>query len=215
MAQAELAPLKPPIRLAPCAAFDMIERAPFLPCAIWSDEHRAYWKPNGNGYTTDRDLAGRWTIARAYRRTSHCGPEKAIHLEPVDYVMLDLSMPPSTNALFVEAAGRKRGEGKQRVKTAPYKAWLRGAALQLNRALVDAGARPDPAAPPFAENFGLWIRLNLSHKGDITNRIKALEDLFVSMGATIGDQWNDRCLVERDRTIGTDCRTIIYREVMD
>ena len=197
------------------AALDMIESAPFLPAVIWSDEHCAYWKPNGNGYTADRDLAGRWTIARAYRQTRHCGPEKAIRYELVDYAMIDIAMPPSTNALFVEAAGKAKGSGRQRVKTTGYKAWLRGAALQLQRAMIDQGARPDPAAPPFAENFGFWIRLNLDHKGDITNRIKALEDLFVSAGVTIGDQWNDRALVERDRSIGTDCRAVIWREIIE
>lgn len=202
-------------RLDLSGALDMIERAPFLPAAIWSDEHRAYWKPNGNGYTVERDLAGRWTIARAYRETRHCGPEKAIRYELVDYAMIDVIMPPSTNALFVEAAGKREGSGRQRVKTPHYKAWLRGAALQLQSSMIAQGARPDPAAPPFAENFGFWIRLNMDHKGDITNRIKALEDLFVSAGVTIGDQWNDRALVERDRSIVGDCRAVIYREVID
>lgn len=204
-----------PYRLDMSAALDVIEREPKIPAVIWSGEHRAYWKPNGHGYTTDRDLAGRWTIIGAYRATKHCGPEKAIRFELVDFALLDLAMPPSTNALFVEAAGRKRGSGRQRVKTPLYKGWLRGAALQLQAGMSAMGARCDPAEPPFAENFGLWIRLNLNHQGDITNRIKALEDLLVSSGATIGDQWNDRALVERDRTIPSDCRLVIYRQVMD
>ena len=203
------------VRLDLSGALDMIERAPFLPAVIWSDEHCAYWRPNGQGYTVDRDLAGRWTIARAYRETRHVSAKKGLFYELVDYAMLDVVMPPSTNGLFVEAAGRRKGEGKQRVKTPHYKAWLRGASMQLQSSMIAQGARPDKAAPPFAENFGFWIRLNMDHKGDITNRIKALEDLFVSSGITIGDQWNDRALVERDRTIAADCRAVIYREVIE
>jgi hypothetical protein len=32
---------------------------------IWSMEHGAYWRPNGNGYTTDRSQAGIYTEAEA------------------------------------------------------------------------------------------------------------------------------------------------------
>jgi hypothetical protein len=45
---------------------------------IYSGEHRAYWRPDGAGYTTDRDSAGRWWLEDAVRHTSHCGPEKKI-----------------------------------------------------------------------------------------------------------------------------------------
>ncbi len=39
---------------------------------IYSTEHRAYWRPNGAGYTTNESEAGVWT------ETRHCGPEKGI-----------------------------------------------------------------------------------------------------------------------------------------
>lgn len=48
---------------------------------IYSREHRAYWRPNGLGYTTDRDSAGRWWLRGAkgaVAQTAHCGLEKAI-----------------------------------------------------------------------------------------------------------------------------------------
>lgn len=45
---------------------------------IYSGEHRAYWRPNGEGYTTDRDCAGRWWLQDAIEQTRHCGPEKRI-----------------------------------------------------------------------------------------------------------------------------------------
>lgn len=45
---------------------------------IWSDEHRAWWRPNGNGYTTAEAGAGVYDFPDAYDRTKHCGPEKRI-----------------------------------------------------------------------------------------------------------------------------------------
>lgn len=50
---------------------------------IWSDEHGAYWRPNGSGYTHRASAAGIYTLADATARTSHCGPEKRIEFEPV------------------------------------------------------------------------------------------------------------------------------------
>jgi hypothetical protein len=32
---------------------------------IWSNEHKAWWKPNSMGYTTSRKEAGRYTMERA------------------------------------------------------------------------------------------------------------------------------------------------------
>lgn len=46
--------------------------------AIWSREHAAWWRSNGNGYTDDLGQAGKFTFADAYERTKHCGPEKQI-----------------------------------------------------------------------------------------------------------------------------------------
>jgi hypothetical protein len=45
---------------------------------IFSDEHHAYWRPNGNGYVDDSIGAGIWSLYDAYERTSHCGKEKKI-----------------------------------------------------------------------------------------------------------------------------------------
>lgn len=184
-----------------------------LPFLIYSGEHGAYWRPGGHGYTTRPDEAGRWTLAEAYFATKHCGPEKAISFQPIDYVRLDLPLPTSVNGLFVEAAGRQKGQGRQRVKTREYKAWLDAAGWALKPQLAAQGAPILPDTPTFGEHYALWIRLNVDHKGDVTNRIKALEDLLVAWNITVGDQWNDRCLVERDRSLDTDCRVIIYRKV--
>ncbi len=32
---------------------------------IWSIEHNAWWKPNENGYTQERDEAGKYTFGQA------------------------------------------------------------------------------------------------------------------------------------------------------
>jgi hypothetical protein len=46
---------------------------------IWSDEWRAWWRPNGNGYTDDEAQAWVLPFPEAYDRTHHCGPEKKIN----------------------------------------------------------------------------------------------------------------------------------------
>ena len=51
---------------------------------IWSDEHRAFWRPNGSGYTSNPLDAGVYTFREAYEKTAHCGPEKKIMFYPVD-----------------------------------------------------------------------------------------------------------------------------------
>ncbi len=48
---------------------------------IWSDEHNAYWRPNGCGHTVRISAAGTYDFEDAFRRTSHCGPEKQIEYE--------------------------------------------------------------------------------------------------------------------------------------
>lgn len=184
-----------------------------LPVLIWSGEHRSYWRPNGNSYTANPATAGRWTFAEAYFATKHCGPEKAISFQPIDYVKLDLPIPTSVNALFVEAASRKRGSGRQRVKTRDYKAWIEAAGWSIKPQLAAQGAPIMPDVPTFGKHWALWIRLNVDHASDITNRIKAIEDLLVAWNITVGDQWNDRVTVERDRTLDVACRIIIYRKV--
>lgn len=45
---------------------------------IWSNEHRAWWRPEGCGYTTNVNEAGIYTFKDAFDCTSDCGPEKGI-----------------------------------------------------------------------------------------------------------------------------------------
>jgi hypothetical protein len=48
------------------------------PVRIWSGEHGAYWRAGGSGYVACACGAGLYSLADAYRRTKHCGPEKRI-----------------------------------------------------------------------------------------------------------------------------------------
>lgn len=48
---------------------------------IWSGEHRAWWRPQGLGYTDDRDEAGRWFFDDALATVRHCGRDKRISFE--------------------------------------------------------------------------------------------------------------------------------------
>lgn len=48
---------------------------------IWSDEHNAWWRAEGHGYTTVLERAGLYEFEDARRRVWGCGPEKKIVFE--------------------------------------------------------------------------------------------------------------------------------------
>jgi len=101
----------------------------------------------------------------------------------------ELPMPPSTNNLFATYNGR-------RIISRDYKAWREGAARKAITAWQAAGE------PSIGKPYAVSIRLNLNHKGDISNRIKAIEDILVStIPGFPGDQWINDLRVIRDRSI--------------
>lgn len=183
-------------------------RKAFLPAVI--EGVGGFYAPEGRWISASSE-ARRFPLGEAEALIAAWGTAERAKAWLRDYIEIDLDLPPSVNELFVPAANRKKGSGRQRVKTERYKAWITAAGWQLKAACTAARARLDPKDPPFASNFGLWLRLDTDHRSDITNRIKAIEDLFVAMGLTTGDQWNDRCTVERDRTIPEGkARIVVY-----
>lgn len=64
---------------------------------IFSGEHGAYWRPDGDGYT--EHIGEAWVLPReeAIKHTQHCGPEKMIELRPVS----DPDVPPENIHEFV------------------------------------------------------------------------------------------------------------------
>ena len=45
---------------------------------IWSGEYRMFWGKNGSGYVQLPENAWQYSLADAFERTKHCGPEKQI-----------------------------------------------------------------------------------------------------------------------------------------
>lgn len=183
-----------------------------LPVIIW-EANRGYWRSGLAGYTPSPELAGRYTFADAYLQTRGVAarsPDR-IFLQPIDFIRLDLPLPPSTNNLFVET--KTLGGRVKRVKTKAYRSWLEHAGWSLPGALRAAGAPVNPTTAIFDKHWAIWIRLNIDHGSDVTNRIKAVEDFLVARTVCVGDQWNDHCTVERDRSIDCACRIVIYRRV--
>lgn len=51
---------------------------------IWSSQRQCWWRPEGRGYAMDPRQAGAYTFEEAFRRTSHCGPEKGIAFDVIE-----------------------------------------------------------------------------------------------------------------------------------
>jgi len=114
---------------------------------------------------------------------------------------VDLPMPPSVNHSYtVRTFKPKGGSGEAtprrgRGLSEGYKRWRDGAGLILAAAYNRAG-RPKIEAP-----WGWEIRLNLDRNSDVSNYVKAIEDLLVKAKVTPGDNWMDDGRVVRDRTV--------------
>lgn len=190
----------------------LLERAHW-PCAIYSRKERAWIDREGQPSAEIMDVAEapRFPLALAYAIT-----RDYIHaLEVTDFVTLDLPLPPSTNALFVEAAGKVKGKGRQRVKTKEYRAWIEHAGWLVPNQLRSAGLPVNPTAPIIRRPFGITIAVNITHHGDVTNRIKALEDYLVKRKIIDGDQWCNRAEIERVPDLAAECRITAYHRGWD
>lgn len=105
----------------------------------------------------------------------------AILAERAAYQLFTLTLPPSTNNLYVNTPqGRRKSPG--------YRSWLIAAGWQL---------RVQRAQPVVGKTFALSIRAPLDRRRDLSNIIKATEDLLVELQLLPDDRWIDSLSVER------------------
>lgn len=108
-------------------------------------------------------------VARLY-------PDSGRHQPPAGPV--ELTLPPSTNNLFLTA-------GRRRVKTPEYRAWI-----EANAAAARRVPRPDP--PPSLDHPVRVVTTVYGNKGfrrsrDVANVEKPVTDLLVSVGVLVDD----------------------------
>lgn len=106
---------------------------------------------------------------------------------------LRLALPPSANELTRNTSAKERATfhtKRPRRKTEKYRQWL-----------VDAGwairAQSTPPRLIAGPNYRVAIRLNTKIRGDISNRVKAIEDALVKNGVMIDDRFVFTLHVER------------------
>ena len=58
---------------------------------IWSDEHRAWWKPNENGYTENIREAGRYAFEDACRIVFDANKYRGVLMRPNEAMVRDES----------------------------------------------------------------------------------------------------------------------------
>lgn len=95
-----------------------------------------------------------------------------------------LPVPPGVNNLFATYNGR-------RIISREYKAWRGVAAGILSRYTLD----------PLPKPYGCHIRLNVNHRCDIDGKPKAILDALVTAKIISGDQWINKLIVDRDRSV--------------
>lgn len=105
---------------------------------------------------------------------------------------VDLPLPPSVNGMFVQShRNSKFGKGM----SPAYQAWRNGCKAIVISAYRKAGS------PIIAKPYSVNIAVNINHSSDLDNRCKAVLDLLTKTLPIPGDQWINRIVLERDRTI--------------
>lgn len=114
-------------------------------------------------------------------------------------LVLTLRLPPSVNALYRNVA--KVG----RVKTAAYRQWVQAA----HYSIIAQAFPPRLVEPPYSVS----IRLPLRMRGDVSNRVKAIEDALVKAGVMTDDSRVYALNVRRDDEIAADtCKVTVQTE---
>lgn len=107
-------------------------------------------------------------------------------------ITLVLPVPPSTNNLFVNG---KRG----RFKSQRYKDWERDCGFYLMQQTFEKGTITGP--------YTMAIRVPMKTNADITNLMKAPEDVLVSIGVLPDDKHCQRATIERAEVF--DCEVTV------
>jgi hypothetical protein len=117
----------------------------------------------------------------------------------VNAFSFSLSMPPSSNNMFATYNGR-------RIISREYKTWRAAAEAAIAEAWTKQGS------PRFDRHMQLSVAIGLNYCGDISNRIKAIED---AIGRSIegfpDDRYYDR--VEIERVPGLDGARVLVTQL--
>jgi hypothetical protein len=100
-------------------------------------------------------------------------------------IRLALPIPPSLNDAYVN---RRSGKGRGRIPAKAHAEWKKTAGWATRA----AKPRPQPIRGEYASI--LWLPRKM--RGDITNRMKLIEDLLVDLGLTPDDR---HCIDARQR----------------
>jgi Holliday junction resolvase RusA-like endonuclease len=112
-------------------------------------------------------------------------------------IVLMLPTPPSVNAAYRNVTGRGR------VKSASYREWEADA--------DEAYIQQKRGVKPIIGERELEIRIPANTKGDVSNRIKAIEDYLVSREITGDDRFNRKVSIERDVSLFDLCVVTVRR----
>lgn len=104
---------------------------------------------------------------------------------PLRRLTFRVPVPPSTNNLYANTPHGRR-------KTPEYRRWLTASGWELaaQRVRILTG-----------EHFALHIRVPVNRRRDISNCIKAMEDLIVEQRIIPDDRWVDKITIERDQRL--------------
>ena len=115
-------------------------------------------------------------------------------------ISLVLPLPPSVNAAY-------RNTRRGRAKTQAYTDWLDSAGFYL---MQQREWKSQRVSGPFE----LEIKVSQDMRGDISNRIKLVEDLLVSIEATADDKHAQRVSIERSADVPEfDCYVTVKEAI--
>lgn len=116
----------------------------------------------------------------------------------MNFFAVTLPMPPSVNNMFATFNGR-------RIISREYKAWRAVVGGVILQAWTQQGR------PKFERHLALTVHIGLGYRGDISNRLKAIED---ALGESIPGFPDDRYIerIEIERVTGIDGARVMVQQ---